>query len=180
MGVHFQRSLKSAAEVTIALSLVWRFQKSISCRGKYALYWQSPTEVTFRGHEISCRGHHEQLQRSTKSAAEVTIALSLALVLVEVNSKYALFSQPPIDSQIIGSGWVTVLKPFHKSLVTILVQKNIEYQMINDIVYLPFFDFGLPKNVSKLRNGRKLKKVYIMNIFLHSTSTGDNFSAEKH
>ena len=133
------------------MSLVWRFQKGISCRCKYRLFWLPPLEVTIGG-------HHDQLQRSTKSAAEVTIALSLALVLVEVNSRYALFSQPPIDSQIIGSGWVTVLKPFHKSLVTILVQKNIEYQMINDIVYLPFFDFGLPKNVSQLRNGRKLKK----------------------
>ena len=26
------------AEVTIAMSLVWRFQKRISCRGKYALF----------------------------------------------------------------------------------------------------------------------------------------------
>merc|ERR1712035_182124 len=33
-----QRSPKSAAEVTIAMSLVWRFQKGISCRGKYALF----------------------------------------------------------------------------------------------------------------------------------------------
>merc|ERR1711867_99377 len=32
------RSHKSAAEVTIALSLVWDFQKGISCRGKYALF----------------------------------------------------------------------------------------------------------------------------------------------
>ena len=32
------RSHKSAAEVTIAMSLVWDFQKGISCRGKYALF----------------------------------------------------------------------------------------------------------------------------------------------
>ena len=32
------RSPKSAAEVTIALSLVWDFQKGISCKGKYALF----------------------------------------------------------------------------------------------------------------------------------------------
>merc|ERR1712035_58944 len=52
-----QRSPKSAAEVTIVMSLVWRFQKGISCRGKYALFglvWWSP-----------------------KSAAEVTIVMSL-------------------------------------------------------------------------------------------------------
>ena len=33
-----QRSPKSAAEVTIALSLVWDFQKGIICRGIYALF----------------------------------------------------------------------------------------------------------------------------------------------
>ena len=32
------RSHKSAAEVTIALSLVWDFQKGIICRGKYAKF----------------------------------------------------------------------------------------------------------------------------------------------
>merc|ERR1712035_106008 len=51
------RSHKSAAEVTIALSLVWDFQKGISCRGKYVLFglvWWSP-----------------------KSAAKVTIAMYL-------------------------------------------------------------------------------------------------------
>ena len=47
-----QRSPKSAAEVFIALSLVWDFQKGIICRGKYALFglvWRSPksaAEVT--------------------------------------------------------------------------------------------------------------------------------------
>ena len=38
------------------MSLVWRFQKGISCRGKYALFglvWFG-LEVT----QISCRGHH--------------------------------------------------------------------------------------------------------------------------
>ena len=44
------RSLKSAAEVTIALSLVRHFQKGISCRGKYALFGLPPIEVKFRGH----------------------------------------------------------------------------------------------------------------------------------
>ena len=39
-------SPKLAAEVTIAMSLVWRFQKGISCRGKYALFGL----VWFRGH----------------------------------------------------------------------------------------------------------------------------------
>merc|ERR1711980_64993 len=109
------RSPKSAAEVTIAMSLVCHFQKGISCRGKYAifglvwfaghpnqlqrsplqcpwsgvfkkvyhvgvnidylgcLHWSSYLEVTM----ISCRGHHDQLQRSPKSAAEVFIALYL-------------------------------------------------------------------------------------------------------
>ena len=32
------RSHKSASEVTIAFSLVWHFQKGMSCRGKYALF----------------------------------------------------------------------------------------------------------------------------------------------
>ena len=36
--VLFRRSPKSAAEVTIALSLVWHFQKDISCRCKYELF----------------------------------------------------------------------------------------------------------------------------------------------
>ena len=44
------RSNKSAAEVTIALSLVRHFQKGISCRGKYALFGLPPIEVKFRGH----------------------------------------------------------------------------------------------------------------------------------
>ena len=48
-----QRSPKSAAEVTIAMSLVWRFQKGISCRGKYALFG-----LVWFG------GHPNQLQRS--------------------------------------------------------------------------------------------------------------------
>merc|ERR1711873_52767 len=64
-------SPKSAAEVTIAMSLVWRFQKGISCRGKYALFglvWfgghpnqlqrsplQCPWSVVFKK-GISCRG----------------------------------------------------------------------------------------------------------------------------
>merc|ERR1711873_143529 len=39
-------SPKSAAEVTIAMSLVWHFQKGISCRGKYALFGL----VLFGGH----------------------------------------------------------------------------------------------------------------------------------
>ena len=47
------RSHKSAAEVTIALSLVWDFQKGISCRGKYALFG-----LVWFG------GHPNQLQRS--------------------------------------------------------------------------------------------------------------------
>merc|ERR1712239_73594 len=47
------RSPKSAAEVTIAMSLVWRFQKGISCRGKYALFG-----LVWFG------GHPNQLQRS--------------------------------------------------------------------------------------------------------------------
>merc|ERR1712198_234388 len=63
-------SPKSAAKVTIAMSLVWRFQKGISCRGKYRLFGLPPLEVTIRG-------RHDQLQRSPKSAAEVTIDLSL-------------------------------------------------------------------------------------------------------
>merc|ERR1712131_343069 len=100
------RSHKSAAEVTIALSLVWDFQKGISCRGKYVLFglvWWSPksaAKVTIAMYlvwsfqkgiscmgkyrlfrlpplEVTNRGHHDQLQRSPKSAAEVTIALSL-------------------------------------------------------------------------------------------------------
>ena len=48
-----QRSPKSAAEVFIALSLVWDFQKGIICRGKYALFGL----VWFGGHQ-------NQLQRS--------------------------------------------------------------------------------------------------------------------
>ena len=47
------RSPKSAAEVTIALSLVWDFQKGISCRGKYVLFG-----LVWFG------GHPNQLQRS--------------------------------------------------------------------------------------------------------------------
>merc|ERR1712219_59423 len=68
------RSPKSAAEVTITMSLVWDFQKGISCRGKYALFclvWWSP-----------------------KSAAEVTIAMSLVWHYQKGTScrgKYALF-----------------------------------------------------------------------------------------
>ena len=68
------RSHKSAAEVTFVMSLVWRFQKGISCRGKYALFglvWRSP-----------------------KSAAEVTIALSLVWDFqkgIICRGKYALF-----------------------------------------------------------------------------------------
>ena len=67
-------SPKSAVEVTIAMSLDWRFQKRISCRGKYALFglvWWSP-----------------------KSAAEVTIALSLVWDFpkgIICRGKYALF-----------------------------------------------------------------------------------------
>ena len=87
------RSLKSAAKVAIVLSLVWHFQKGISCWGKYVLsplqrsslhcpwsgifikvnhlrvnidylgwlHWRSHVEVTM----ISCRGHPNQLQRSS-------------------------------------------------------------------------------------------------------------------
>ena len=40
------RSHKSAAEVTFVMSLVWHFQKGISCRGKYALFGL----VWFGGH----------------------------------------------------------------------------------------------------------------------------------
>ena len=49
--IYLWRTPKSAAEVTIAMSLVWHFKKGISCRGKYALFG---LEVT----QISCRGHH--------------------------------------------------------------------------------------------------------------------------
>ena len=114
------------------MSLVWDFQKGISCRGKYVLFglvwfgghpnqlqrsplqcpwsgvfkkvyhvgvnidylgclhWRSYLEVTM----ISCRGHHDQLQRSPKSAAEVTIALSLVWDFqkgIICRGKYALF-----------------------------------------------------------------------------------------
>merc|ERR1712131_232772 len=68
------RSPKSAAEVTIEMSLVCHFQKAISCRGKYALFglvWRSP-----------------------KSAAEVTIAMSLVWHFqkgILCRGKYALF-----------------------------------------------------------------------------------------
>ena len=57
IGGHFWRSPKSAAVVTYALPLVCRFQKGISCRGKYALFGWPPLEVTFGGHK-------NQLQRS--------------------------------------------------------------------------------------------------------------------
>ena len=64
-----------------------RFQKGISCRGKYRLFGLPPLEVTIRG-------HHDQLQRSPKSAAEVTIALSLVWDFqkgIICRGKYALF-----------------------------------------------------------------------------------------
>ena len=47
------RSQKSAAVVTIAMSLVWDFQIGIFCRGKYALFG-----LVWFG------GHPNQLQRS--------------------------------------------------------------------------------------------------------------------
>ena len=63
------------------------FQKGITCRGKYRLFGLPPLEVTIRG-------HHDQLQRSPKSAAEVTIALSLVWDFqkgISCRGKYALF-----------------------------------------------------------------------------------------
>ena len=69
------------------MSLVWSFQKGISCRGKYRLFGLPSLEVTIRG-------HHDQLQRSPKSAAEVTIALSLVWDFqkgIICRGKYALF-----------------------------------------------------------------------------------------
>ena len=68
------RSPKSAAEVTIAMSLVWRFQKGISCRVKYALFGL--------------------VWRSRKSAVEVTIALSLVWDIqkgMSCRGKFAVF-----------------------------------------------------------------------------------------
>ena len=112
------------------MSLVWRFQKGVSCRGKYALFglvWfgghpnqlqRSPLQCPWSGifkkvyhvgvnmhylvwfgsaaevTMISCRGHHDQLQRSPKSAAEVFIALSLVWDFqkgIICRGKYALF-----------------------------------------------------------------------------------------
>ena len=43
---------QAAAEVTIALSLVWDFQKGILCRGKYALFGL----VWFGGHHCNVLG----------------------------------------------------------------------------------------------------------------------------
>ena len=45
----------SASEVTFALSLVWDFQKGISCRGKYSLFRWPPLEVILEVTNISCR-----------------------------------------------------------------------------------------------------------------------------
>ena len=52
-GHHDQRTPKSATEFTIVLSLAWRSQKGIICRGKYAFFGL----VWFGGHQ-------NQLQRS--------------------------------------------------------------------------------------------------------------------
>merc|ERR1712198_224088 len=58
------------------MSLVWRFQKGISCWGKYGIIWFG------------------FVWRSTKSAAEVTIAMSLVWLFqkgISCRGKYALF-----------------------------------------------------------------------------------------
>ena len=52
-GHHDQRTPKSATEFTIVLSLAWRSQKGIICRGKYAFFGL-----------VWFRGHPNQLQRS--------------------------------------------------------------------------------------------------------------------
>ena len=68
----------------VLFGLVWF---GISCRSRYRLFGLPPLEVTFRG-------HHDQLQRSPKSAAEVTIALSLVWDFqkgIICRGKYALF-----------------------------------------------------------------------------------------
>ena len=46
-GHHDQRTPKSATEFTIVLSLAWRSQKGIICRGKYAFFGL----VRFGGHQ---------------------------------------------------------------------------------------------------------------------------------
>ena len=117
------RSPKSAAEVTIVLSLVWDFQKGISCRGKYALFglvWfgghsnqlqRSPLQCPWSGvfkKGISCRGKFAVfglVWRSPKSAAEVTIALSLVCHFqkgISWRGKYTLFGLPPIEVKFRG------------------------------------------------------------------------------
>ena len=43
------RSHKSAAEVTFVMPLVWRFQKGLSCRVKYALFGLEVPQISYRG-----------------------------------------------------------------------------------------------------------------------------------
>merc|ERR1712173_423100 len=73
------RSPKSAAEVTIAMSLVWCFQKGISCKGKYALFG-----LVWFG------GHLNQLQKSPLQCPWSGIFKKEYHVGVNMHGKYGL------------------------------------------------------------------------------------------
>ena len=80
-------SATDLCDLRLAMKSKRRFQKGISCRGKYRLFGLPPLDVTFRG-------HRDQLQRSPKSAAEVFIALSLVWDFqrgIICRGKYVLF-----------------------------------------------------------------------------------------